>query len=189
MKKITSIFLFTIFVTSAQCYAVDPLPDYWSQWEVEKGTFTAGIDKETYRSKPDSLTIRNDSKSKSAENSRSGICQTIKIDKYLGKRIRYFAYIKTKNLEQWAYTYARSGKIYPFEGIKGDKSKGVTKDWTPVSLVFNIHKNHNKDRISLCFSLWEGGQMWVDDIKWEIVDDSVPLTYKVTPKLDEPILK
>ena len=190
MRKIGCVLLFTLLIISAQCYAVEPLPDYWSQWETEKDTFTSGIDKEVYRSKPDSLTIRNDSKSKSAENSRSGITQTIKIDKYLGKRIKYSAYIKTKNLEQWAYIYASSGKIYPFEGIKGDKTKGVSQDWTLVSLVFDIPKKHNKDTISLCFSLWEGGQMWIDDIKWEIVDESVPVTYKVpAPTLDEPILK
>jgi len=32
--------------------------------------------------------------------------------------------------------------------------------------------------------------MWMDDINWEVVDESVPVTYKVPlPKLDEPILK
>jgi len=43
MRKIGSILLFALVVISAQCYAVEPLPEYWSQWENEKGTFTSAL--------------------------------------------------------------------------------------------------------------------------------------------------
>ena len=180
----------TLSLSSFHTYAIEPLPEYWNQWESEKGTFNAGFDKNIYRSSPNSLTIKSNTKSISKEVTRSGICQRINIEKYIGKRIRYSAYVKTKNIEQWAYIYASSGNVYPSKGIKGNTNDGVTKDWTQMSMVFDIPKKHDKDTISLCFSLWDGGQMWMDDIKWEIVDKSIPITYKApVPLLNEPILK
>ncbi len=178
-------------VSSLNCLAIEPLPDYWRQWTKEKGTHIAGLDKDTYRSKPDSLTVINDKNSvKKGEINRSGICQEVKTTKYLGKRVRYSAFIKTRDIEHWAYIYAISGNIYPFKGVNAYNDGGGTQDWTFLDMVFDIPQKHKENTISLCFSLWQGGQMWIDDIKWEIVDDDTPVTYEVTrPPLDEPILK
>ena len=100
-------------------------------------------------------------------------------DKYKGKRISFSASMKAKDVKTMGWIYARSGKIYPSNGIKG------TKDWTHFVLVFDIPENHTEN-IELAFTLWGAGQIWIDDIKWEIV----PVTYvSPVPAVPEPILK
>jgi len=88
--------------------------------------------------------------------------------------------MKAKDVKDRGWIYASSGNIYPSSGISG------TKDWTYFVLVFDIPENH-RENIELAFSLWKSGQIWIDDIRWETVDKSVPVTY-VAP-LSEPVLK
>ncbi len=161
-------------------YAADNLPEYWQKWEKEKGTHECGIDKNTYLSAPDSIFIK--SVRSDIDKEGAGIYQMILSDKYKGKRIRFSAQMKAKDVKNvgWIYASADSGKIYPSKGISG------TKDWTYSVLIFDIPENHTGD-IQLAFSLWGVGQIWIDDIKWETVDKSVPVTY--VPPLPEPILK
>jgi len=158
-------------------YTADNLPEYWQKWEQEKGTHECGIDKNTYLSAPDSIFIKS---VKPDTDKNTGIVQLISIDKYKGKRIRFSAKMKAKDVKDRGWIYARSGNIYPSSGISG------TKDWTYFVLVFDIPENH-RENIELAFSLWKSGQIWIDDIRWETVDKSVPVTY-VAP-LSEPVLK
>jgi len=170
-------------LTSALClgfllngYAADSLPEYWQKLQDQKGTHEWGIDKNTYLSAPDSIFI------KSVEpdtEKKADISQMIIADKYKGKRISFSASMKAKDVKTMGWIYARSGKIYPSNGIKG------TKDWTHFVLVFDIPENHTEN-IELAFTLWGAGQIWIDDIKWEIV----PVTYvSPVPAVPEPILK
>ncbi|EIC20687.1 DUF4145 domain-containing protein [Thiorhodovibrio frisius] len=158
----------------------------WPQWEIEKGTYMADEDTSIFRSSPTSLTIKQVSKPKEKDPSRSGICQSIKTDNFRGKRIKYSAFIKVSSLEQWAYMYVLSGDLYPVEGIKGSKEQPLEKDWSQLSMVFGIPESHEKPYIKFCFSLWGGGQMWIDDVKWDVVNNTTPVTYAAP--LSEPKL-
>jgi len=171
-------------LTSALClgllsngYAADDLLESWQKWELQKGTHEMGVDKSTYLKQPGSIFIKS---LQSDTDKNAGIYQMIAIDRYKGKRIRFSAQVKAKDVKNTGWIYARSGKIYPSQGING------TKDWTYMVLVFDIPENHTEN-IQLAFSLWGAGQIWVDDIKWETVDKSIPVTY--VPPLSEPVLK
>lgn len=181
IKKLTYLIVL-IFIITSNVYAIDALPDNWGVWG-QGSSF--GVDKEIFLSAPQSLTIKfNNDNSLPVDQQRTGIYQTIKIDKYLGKRIKFSAYLKTNDVNYWAYIYARSGKIYPSERING------TKDWTLLTLVFDIPENHPENTIQLAFSLHQSGQVWIDNIKWEVVDKTTPLTYHPkAPILDKPVLE
>lgn len=163
----------------------EELPSRWTQWkwDYKNGNFIAGLDKNTYRSEPNSLTIIND-KNIEVDRNSSGICQEINIDKYLGKRVKYSAFIKMKDVEGAAHIHAtsyikNSEYIDSYKTITSEKNKPITKNWTSLSMVFDIPDKYQNNTISLCFSLDGSGQAWIDDIYWEIIDRTVPVTYKL----------
>ena len=116
---------------SFKSYALDVLPEYWVFWEHETHNYRAGVDRETYLSKPESLSIQKtlvNTHSGRKHNNGAGIYQIINLEKYVGKKIRFSAYVKTQNVTGYAYIYARSGKVYPSKGIRG------TNDWMKLVL-------------------------------------------------------
>ena len=92
-----------------------------------KNTYTAGIDAETYRSKPDSLTIKQDSKSKHKEKNRSGKT-IVAINQKVGFRLI------TKFGEKGAVNL---GKAVPLVG----GIIGATFDSVTTNTVGNIARN------------------------------------------------
>jgi hypothetical protein len=102
--------------------------------------------------------------------------QTIRADDYRGQRIRLSGHFKTEALEGMATLWMR---IDGPDGLLGiDKSIGEavrgSSDWRREHIVLDVSEDSKTIRFAV---LVEGqGQAWVDDLRLEVVDRTVPLT-------------
>jgi len=99
-------------------------------------------------------------------------------DKYLGKRVRMTGYIKSENVTSWAGLWLRvdqAGSQQPlsFDNMGSRPIKGTT-DWKKYEIVLDIPANAS---LIAYGTLLDGtGQVWFDNITFEIVDKSVQTT-------------
>jgi hypothetical protein len=99
-------------------------------------------------------------------------------DNYLGKRIKMTGYVKSENVSSWAGLWIRvdeanSKRYLTFDNM-GDRPITGTTDWKKYEIVVDVPRNAS--RISYGALLGETGQIWFDNITFEIVDQTVPTT-------------
>ena len=107
----------------------------------------------------------------------TGLNQAIKADDYREHRIRLKGVIKTKEVAKWAGFWVRaddsSAKIVAFENMQNRGISGTT-DWTPCEIVIDIPKSAKSIYFGL---LLDGaGKVWMNDLSFEQVEESIPLT-------------
>ncbi len=109
------------------------------------------------------------------------ICQP---EKFLGKRVRMSGYIKSKDVKEWSGFWFRvdqknSQQSLAFDNMQDRAVKGTT-DWKKYEIVLDVASNAS----ALAYgALLNGtGQIWFDQLSFEIVDASVPVT---TMKMDD----
>jgi hypothetical protein len=97
---------------------------------------------------------------------------------YLGKRLRFSAYVKAEGVAGWAGLWMRvdrQGIQRPsaFDNMQDRPIKG-TGDWTRYEVVLDVAP----DAADVAFGLLLNGpgQVWMDDAAFEVVDPSVPTT-------------
>ena len=97
---------------------------------------------------------------------------------YLGKRVRMTGYVKSENVASWAGLWLRvdqSGSQLPlsFDNMVSRPIKGTT-GWKKYEIVLDIPGNAS---LMAYGALLDGtGQVWFDNITFEIVDKSVQTT-------------
>ena len=110
-------------------------------------------------------------------NGFGGIKQNVTADKYLGKRIRMTGYMKTYNVIEKAAFWLRidqaGSKMYVLDNMNDRPIKGTT-DWKKYEIVLDVPP----EALSFAYGamLHNAGQIWFAKIKFEIVDNTVPLT-------------
>ena len=106
------------------------------------------------------------------------LMQQSKPGKYLGKRIKMTGFVKSENVTKWAGLWLRvdqKGSDTPlsFDNMGNRPIKGTTA-WTKYEIVLNVPENAS---LIVYGALLDGeGQIWFDNISFEIVDDLVPTT-------------
>ncbi len=105
-------------------------------------------------------------------------------DKFIGKRIRMTGYMKSKDVTSWASFWLRvDGKkkqqFLSFDNMhdgKKDRSIKGTTDWAKYEIVLDVPRKAS----NLAFgALLDGtGQIWFSKLSFEIVDNTVPLTWE-----------
>jgi hypothetical protein len=117
------------------------------------------------------------------------IAQSFNAIKYLGKRVRFSALVKTSNIERWAGLWFRTddedGRTINFDNM-GDRPIKGTNDWNRYESVVDIPVY--SDKILFGFLISGKGKGWINDLKFEIVDTTVACTgkiYKQTPVLPQ----
>jgi hypothetical protein len=110
-----------------------------------------------------------------------GAMQSFAANKYRGQRIRFSAQIKSKNLDGWGGIWMRVDDTdkpgASFDNMQGRPVKGTT-DWTPYSVVLDA-----SDKAQGIFfgTLMIGkGQLWISDLRFEVVSHDTPLTGQAT---------
>ncbi|MFZ6757753.1 transcriptional regulator [Undibacterium sp. Ji50W] len=109
-------------------------------------------------------------------NSWGTLMQMVSADQYRNKRVRFQARIKTKDVDSWAGLWMRvdtsSRNEMPFYNSE-DKPITGTTDWQLRSVVLDVPANAN----SIAFGVIDGGkgQVWLDDLKLEVVGNDVPV--------------
>lgn len=116
--------------------------------------------------------------------------QQFKAKRYLGKRLKLSGFLTSKNVEQFCAIWMRVddalGDVLQFDNMSNRPITGDT-EWNHYSIVLDIPENSAV--IAFGVLLAGKGQVWMDELKFEIVDNKVPTTnidFSVD-LLDEPI--
>lgn len=158
----------------ATVFAFKPMEDI-------KGWFLAGSNPESYEIGLVKDAERNSNvgylKSKKTVDGFGTIMQSFKPTTYLGKRVRLSGYIKSKDVSSWAGMWFRidgpDQKPLGFDNMQDRPIKGTTA-WTKYEIVLDAPENS----AGFAFGVLQAGpgEVYLDDLKFEIVDKSVPLT-------------
>ncbi len=112
--------------------------------------------------------------------------QTFKCDAWRGKRVRMSGFAKTVNVDRFASFWFRvDGPDYivlSFDNMNDRKIKGTT-GWTKYDLVIDVPDQ--SEQIAFGCFLYGAGQIWMDDVKFEIVEKSVLTTGVSQEELDK----
>lgn len=98
--------------------------------------------------------------------------------KYLGKRVRMSGIVKSENVSAWAGLWLRvdqagSTQSLSFDNMHDRPIKGTT-EWKKYEIVLDVPQNASM--LAFGALLHGTGQIWFDNIKFEIVDETVPVT-------------
>jgi hypothetical protein len=105
------------------------------------------------------------------------ISQSINAHDYLGNRLKLTADIKSEKVTEWAGMWMRvdgkEHKVLAFDNMQNRSING-TNSWTNYSVVLDVPK----ESISISYGvLLSGtGTVWVDDLSFKTVDNSVTTT-------------
>ena len=106
------------------------------------------------------------------------LMQDCKPDKFLGKRIRMTGWIKSKDVKGWAGLWLRvdqknSTEPLSFDNMEDRAVKGTT-DWIKYEIVLDVPTNAS----NIAFGALEAGtgQIWFDNLSFEVVSDLVKTT-------------
>ena len=148
-----------------------------------------GIDKSAGQNGKNAATI------KSIDKTIDGfgtLMQQCNPNKYLGKRIKMSGFVKTENVTGWAGLWLRVDQTVLRQPLSfdnmGDRPIKGTTDWTKYEITLDVPNNAS---LIAYGALIDGtGQIWFDNITFEIISDFAPSTgstnLKKSPTVDEP---
>jgi len=178
LKKILTVVLFIAMTVTI--FSFD-LPTGWFKAGSDPKSYDMGIDKGAGLDGKNAATIKSNQKK---INGFGTLMQDCLPDNYLGKRVRMSGMLKTQDVSDWSGLWFRidqkgSDKTLGFDNMhdgKKDRSIKGTTDWTKYEIVLDVPL----DASNLAYGalLVGTGQIWFDDIKFEVVDNSVPTTGK-----------
>ena len=155
-----------------------------SNGETPRGWFAAGSRPKEYEMSLDRAAAHGGNacaylKSVVAETGGFGtLMQMFKADEYRGKRIRMSGYVKAKDASGWAGLWmrvdgARKDEMLAFDNMKDRAIRG-TIDWKKYEIVLDVPENGEMIAFGLLLS--GKGQVWMDDLQFEVVGKDVPAT-------------
>jgi len=153
------------------------LPESWFVAGDQPRSYIMGTDSSITKSGDYSATI------KSLDNKIDGfgtLMQQSSPDKFIGKRIKMTGYIKSENVTKWAGLWVRvdvDTVWVSFDNThdgKMDRSVKGTTDWKKYDIILDVPANATK--ISYGALLSGTGQIWFDNLTFEIVDKTVEAT-------------
>jgi len=149
------------------------LPSGWIASGSHSENYEMGIDHKVYHSASASGYI----KSRASAQGFGTLMQICNADKYLGERLRMSGYVKTEQVVNWAGLWMRvdgvDNKSVSFDNMQNRPIKGTT-DWQKYEIVLDVPKGSTQ--LAFGILLTGKGQAWVDDLRFDIVDENVPVT-------------
>jgi hypothetical protein len=151
------------------------LPKGWFKAGSDPAKYEMGVDKGAGQDGKNAATIQ------STEKSISGfgtLMQNCSPDKFIGKRVRMTGYMKSKDVTDWAGFWFRidsktSKDGLGFDNMQNRAIKGTT-DWKKYEVVLDVPEGASNLAYGALVS--GTGQIWFDNITFEVVDNSVPST-------------
>jgi hypothetical protein len=153
------------------------LPTGWFKAGDKPNSYDMGIDKGAGQDGTNAATIKSIDKK---INGFGTLMQNCTPDKYLGKSIHMTGFIKTKDVSDWSGFWLRidqkgSDKPLAFDNMHdGGKDRSIkgTTDWTKYEIVLEVPiKTSN---IAFGALLVGTGQIWFDNLAFEVVDNTIP---------------
>ncbi|UOK43148.1 MULTISPECIES: hypothetical protein [Flavobacterium] len=158
------------------------IPVGWYKTGTKAESYDMGIDKGSGMDGKNAATIKSIDKTIDGYGT---LMQSFKPDKFTGQRVRLSGYIKTNEVEGRAGFWfkieqANSQNFISFDNMR-NRAVGGTSDWKKYDLVLDVPSHASK--ISYGAYLRGTGQMWFDNLSFEVVDPSTPITGKKPEKL------
>ncbi len=186
MKAIKKYAYSVLFLAMTLALFSFDLPTGWFKAGSNPKSYDMGIDKGVGQDGKNAATI------KSIDEHIDGfgtLMQSCLADHYLGKRVRMSGLLKSKDVVEWAGFWLRidqkgSQQSLGFDNMhdgKEDRSMTGTNDWTKCEIVLDVPLNASSFGYGALLS--GTGQIWFDNIKFEVVDSSVPTTGKETDSM------
>lgn len=178
--KITKKLLMSVLLAGVMILIMSfDLPKGWYAAGNKPESYKMGIDKGAGQNGSNVATIQSIDKKIKGFGTLMQSCQP---DKYLGKRVRMTGYIKSEDIKEWAGFWFRvdgtsSQQSLSFDNMhdgKKDRSIKGTTVWTKYEIVLDVPLKATNLAYGALVS--GTGKIWFDDIKFEIVDNSVPTT-------------
>lgn len=182
MKNSTTTLVTITAVAACFIFSSFEVPKDWFIAGSQPKAYKIGIDKGAGKDGDNAATIQSkDDKIKGF----GTLMQNCKPDKYRGKRIRMTGWMKTENVKSWAGFWLRIDKPdsdipFAMDNMGKRPIKG-TNDWTKYEIVLDVPEETS----NLAYgALLDGtGKIWLDDITFEIVDETVPTTFPSNEEL------
>ncbi len=174
-KLITGVLFIAMTVT---LFSFD-LPTGWFKAGSDPKSYDMGIDKGAGQDGKNAATIKSNAKKIKGFGT---LMQNCLPENYLGKRVRMSGMVKTQDVSDWSGLWFRidqkgSDQTLGFDNMhdgKKDRSIKATTAWTKYEIVLDVPLNASN--LAYGALLVGTGQIWFDDIKFEVVDNSVPTT-------------
>ncbi len=104
------------------------------------------------------------------------LMQQFRADRYLGKRVRFSAFVKTAAVQAWAGLWMRIDRQstqVAFDNMQNRPIKGTT-NWQQYDVVLDVPQ----DATGIFFGILLGGtgQVWISNAKFEVVRSDVQTT-------------
>lgn len=111
------------------------------------------------------------------------LMQTISADAYRGKRVRFSAQVRTDSIGDWSGLWMRvdldDDEMGAFYNSQDKPIKGST-GWQWRSVTLDVAENANLLHFGVNGA--GGGTVWIDDLKMEVVGDSVAVDKMPPPE-------
>lgn len=151
------------------------LPKDWFKAGDKPASYEMGIAKSAGQDGKNCATIRSIDKKIDGFGT---LMQNCLPEKYVGKRIRMTGIVKSKDVEGWAGLWLRvdqanSQKALSFDNMQDRAIKGTT-DWKKYEIVLDVPAQASN--IAFGALLAGTGQVWFANLKFEMVETSVPRT-------------
>src|SRR5437016_11680460 len=152
--------------------------------EVPKGWFLAGSKPAAYESSVDNVNMFSGlpsaylkSKTPQVEEGFGTLMQNFSADQYVGKRVRFGAFVKSEGVERWSGLWMRvdgkPGQTLAFDNMQNRAIKGVT-GWKEYEVVLDVPEGATGIFFGI---LLDGpGSVWMSGTKVEVVGPNVPST-------------
>ena len=172
-----------LVTTAAVCALAAPalaafadLPAGWFKAGSHPAEYDMGLDESVRRD-----TGKSSATVKSIVEKPSGfgtLMQMTQPGEYRGKRVRLSGFVKSDRLTQWAGLWFRVDGPNPnaslaFDNMQDRPIKGTT-EWTRYEIVLDVP--NEAQRLAFGVLLGGGGQVWMDDLKFEVVPTTVKTT-------------
>lgn len=173
MNRALAVFV-AVFALIAACVA-EAAPQGWFLAGNRPQDYTTGADSQNPKSGTSSALLQSRGDLKPA--GFGTLMQTMDAAPYRGKRLRLVAEVRAEDVKEWAGLWMRvdaeQHKTLAFDNMEQRAITG-TKGWKRYEVVLDVAPQ--SVTISFGVLLAGPGKVWLDDVRFEEVDRSVPTT-------------
>ena len=155
-----------------------PAPRGWHIAGSKPADYLSGVDAQAvYGGQPSAYLKAN----KSVVEGFGTLMQNISADEYLGKRVRFSAFVKSEGVQDWAGLWMRVDKgseMLAFDNMQNRSIKGTT-GWQSYEVVLDVPSNAT----GIFFGILLGGTgtVWLNNVKFEVVGTNISVTGRSKP--------
>jgi|SRR5665647_392557 len=150
-------------------------PDRWFSARIKSQSYEMGLDKDAGKNRHNSATIKAMDKKIDCVGT---LMQRSNPEKYPGKRVRVTGYVKSENITDRAGRWLQVDQIGSQQPLlfdnMGSRLISGTTGWKKYEIILDVQ--NNASFIAYGAQLDDTGQIWFDNIAFEIVDKSVQTT-------------